>query len=222
MKTLNQENELLITLKDVELQGFLRIPNDAKGVVIFAHGSGSSRFSHRNRAVADYLFKRNIGTLLFDLLTDEEEKIDQMNAGYRFNIPFLAQRLIEVTEWAIKKFEVEKISIPIGFFGASTGAAAAIEAAVWRPDTIKAVVSRGGRPDLAALALSKIKTPILLIVGGDDTEVIKLNQSAYKCIQAPKELYIVEGATHLFEEPGALEKVAQVAARWFATYFALM
>ncbi len=208
-----------IDLKDVQLEGFLRIPNDAKGMVIFAHGSGSSRFSHRNRAVADYLFQRKIGTLLFDLLTDEEEERDQLSAVYRFHIPFLAERLGEVTDWLVKKFEAEKICIPIGFLGASTGAAAAIEAAVRRPEVVKAIVSRGGRPDLATLSLTKVKSPTLLIVGGNDTDVLRLNRDAYRYICAPKNLYVVKGATHLFEEPGALEEVARLLAQWFEKYF---
>ncbi|MBI4309939.1 MAG: alpha/beta hydrolase [Candidatus Omnitrophica bacterium] len=214
------ENEsVTIDLNGIRLYGFLKVPKDALGLVIFVHGSGSSRFSRRNRAVADYLFKKNMGTLLFDLLTEKEEEYDQLSAGYRFNIPFLAGRLMEVTDWMIKKFEAEKKNIFIGYFGASTGAAAAIEAAVEYPGIVKAIVSRGGRPDLAALALSEVKAPTLLIVGGNDTEVLSLNQSAWRSIHAPKELYIVKGATHLFEEPGALEEVARVAAQWFEKYF---
>lgn len=222
MKTTNQNNvmdELNITLKDVQLEGFLRIPKDAKGVVIFAHGSGSSRFSHRNQAVADYLFQRNMGTLLFDLLTDDEEERDQLSAVYRFNISFLAERLGEVADWLVKKFKAEKINVPIGFFGASTGAAAAIEAAVRRPDVIKVIVSRGGRPDLATLALPKLKVPILLIVGEKDSDVLRLNQEAFHFIHTPKKICVVKGATHLFEEPGALEEAAHAAACWFERYF---
>ncbi len=211
--------EIKITLENIDLGGFLDIPDQVKGIVIFAHGSGSGRLSHRNRAVAEYLFQRNMGTLLFDLLTEEEEQKDQLSGVYRFNIPFLAERLGEVTDWMVKRFDSEKINVPVGFFGASTGAAAAIEAAARRPKIIKAVVSRGGRPDLATMALSKIKAPTLLIVGGDDTDVLRLNRDAYRYIQAPKDLHIVQGATHLFEEPGALEEVAQAAAQWFEKYF---
>ena len=222
MKTAHDDKPLNITLKDMQLQGFLRIPKEAKGVVIFAHGSGSSRFSHRNRFVAEYFYQLKIGTLLFDLLTEEEEEKDRLSGVCRFNISFLAERLGEVTDWLINKFQAEKINLPIGFFGASTGAAAAIEAAVRRPNVVKAIVSRGGRPDLATLVLPRIKVPTLLIVGGSDTDVLRLNRNAYQYIQAPKNLYIVKGATHLFEEPGTLQEVACVAAQWFEKYFAII
>ncbi len=207
-----------IPLADTKIEGFLRIPSAAYGVVIFAHGSGSSRFSYRNRFVADDLFQANMGTLLFDLLTEDEEEQDRLTGAVRFNIAFLARRLGEVTDWLMDKLNSEKIHIPIGYFGASTGAAAAIEAAVRREDAVKAIVSRGGRPDLAALALPRLNTPTLLIVGGCDKDVLRLNRQASRLIPAPVKIHIVPGATHLFEEPGALEEVARTAAGWFKQY----
>lgn len=208
-----------IELQDARLQGFLEIPEKAKGVVIFAHGSGSGRSSPRNRFVADYLQQRKMGTFLFDLLTEEEEQQDMPTGSHRFNIPFLAGRLAETTDWLIGRLKAQKVGLPLGFFGASTGAAAAIMAADMRPDTVKAIVSRGGRPDLAGLALSRMTAPTLLIVGGNDTEVLELNREALRHIHAPKDLHIVKGATHLFEEPGTLEEAARAAAGWFEKYF---
>lgn len=207
-----------IALEDARLQGFLRIPQGARGVVIFAHGSGSSRLSPRNRFVADHLYQRKIGTLLFDLLTAQEEERDMVTAEHRFDIPFLAGRLVGAIDWLTERFKVQKPGLPIGLFGASTGAAAALVAAVERPDIVKAVVSRGGRPDLAGPALPWVAAPALLIVGGDDTEVLELNRGAYRSIHAPKDLCIVKGATHLFEEPGTLEKAADAAGAWFEQY----
>jgi putative phosphoribosyl transferase len=215
-----REETLVIALKDVRLQGDLRVPAVARGVVIFAHGSGSSRLSPRNRLIADYLFRKRIGSLLFDLLTEEEEGRDAMTGMFRFNIPFLTQRLAAVTDWLVARLKAQKRELPLGYFGASTGAAAALMAAAGKPDLIRAIVSRGGRPDMAAAALAKVRAPTLLIVGGSDTAVIKLNQDAYRDIRAPKDIHIVPNATHLFEEPGALEEVAAAAAQWFARHFA--
>ena len=199
MRTAEHEvtrNEIInIFLKDAELQGFLTIPKNATGIVVFAHGSGSSRLSPRNQFVADYLNREKIGTLLFDLLTLEEEEQDITISAYRFNIPFLAERLVEVVDWLTDQLKGSKHDLPIGVFGASTGAAAAIVAGTRRPEMIKAIVSRGGRPDLATLMLTRIKVPTLLIVGGSDTDVLRLNREAYQYIHADKEIHIVKGAS---------------------------
>ncbi|MCL4321250.1 MAG: alpha/beta hydrolase [Deltaproteobacteria bacterium] len=205
--------EVLIKLKGKDIAGSMEIPANAKGLVIFAHGSGSSRFSPRNRYVAGILNKNNLGTLLFDLLTAEEEKIDEYTAEYRFNVQLLAERLINVTDWLLKEPSLK--GLKLGYFGASTGAAAALIAAAKKSDIIYAVVSRGGRPDLAMESLSEVKAPTLLIVGGEDFEVIELNKAALENITAKKKLEIIPGATHLFEEPGALEEVARITAKWF-------
>jgi dienelactone hydrolase len=205
--------EILIRINGKSIYGNLEIPPKVKGLIIFAHGSGSSRFSTRNKYVAGILNKNNLGTLLFDLLTAEEEKIDNYTAEYRFNIELLAKRLIDVTDWLIKEPSLK--GLKLGYFGASTGAAAALAAAAKRPDIIYAVVSRGGRPDLAMESLPGVKAPTLLIVGGEDFEVIELNRTAYENIPAKKKLEIIQGATHLFEEPGALEEVALITAKWF-------
>lgn len=214
-----QQNHLEIKLKNLTLQGILNTPPRAKGIVIFVHGSGSSRLSPRNQFVANYLNRKSIGTLLFDLLTEEEEDEDSSTGMHRFNISFLAGRLGEVTRWLIKRLEDEKIHLPLGYFGASTGGGAAIVAAAHHPEWIRAVVSRGGRPDLAAKLLSHIEAPTLLIVGENDADVLRLNQEALRSIRASKDLQIVKGATHLFEEPGALEQVAHLASQWFGKYF---
>ena len=208
--------EILIRINSKSIYGNLEIPPKAKGLVIFAHGSGSSRFSTRNKYVAGILNKNNLGTLLFDLLTAEEEKIDNYTAEYRFNTELLAKRLIDVTDWLIKEPSLK--SLKLGYFGASTGAAAALAAAAKRPNIIYAVVSRGGRPDLAIESLPGIKAPTLLIVGEEDFEVIELNRTAYENIPAKKKLEIIPGATHLFEEPGALEEVSRLSAEWFTRY----
>ena len=205
--------EIVIKIKGKDIAGSMEIPAKAKGLVIFAHGSGSSRFSPRNRYVAGILNKNNLGTLLFDLLTAEEEKIDEYTAEYRFNIQLLAERLEGVTDWLLKEPSLK--GLKLGYFGASTGAAAALIAAAKRSNIIYAVVSRGGRPDLAMESLSGVKAPTLLIVGGEDFEVIELNKTAYENISAKKRLEIIQGATHLFEEPGALEEVALITAKWF-------
>ncbi len=210
-------NEIQIPINSITLEGNLTIPEGAKGIVIFAHGSGSSRFSSRNRYVAQELQKEGLGTLLFDLLTAEEERIDMVTAHLRFDIDLLANRLVEVTNWLLSNPDTKKLNI--GYFGASTGAAAALIAAKEHADAVKAVVSRGGRPDLAEKALPDVKAPTLLIVGGNDFQVIQMNQWALDRLKAEKkELKIVPGATHLFEEPGTLEEVANLAGGWFKRY----
>jgi len=201
-----------IPVGSISLEGILVIPDCAVGLVIFAHGAGSSRLSPRNTFVATVLNKAGFATLLFDLLTEEEDLIYEN----RFDIPLLADRLKAVTDWIKKQPNTKKM--PLGYFGASTGAAAALIAAAEIGPSIKAVVSRGGRPDLAGNALPKVKSSTLLIVGGDDTVVIGLNQNAYDQMVCKKELAIVPGATHLFEEPGTLEKAAELAAKWFKKY----
>lgn len=214
------QSTVKIALEDIQLEGFLKIPPKPKGVVIFAHGSGSSRFSPRNQFVADYLYQRNYGTFLFDLLTLQEEREDAVSGIYRFNISFLAERLVHVTHWLLNKLAEENLSIPVGLFGASTGAAAALVASLgFTAGEIAAIVSRGGRPDLANDALHKVKTPTLLIVGSADLVVFALNREAFTDIRAPKEFHVVKGATHLFEEPGALEEVARKSAEWFERNF---
>lgn len=205
-----------IVAGDEVLHGDLRLPPHADGLVIFAHGSGSSRFSTRNRHVAEYLGTRGLASLLLDLLTPDEERIDERTREYRFDIERLAPRVGAAAEWARQTPDLR--ALPIGCFGASTGAAAALMAAADHPATIAAVVSRGGRPDLAGKALPRVFAPTLLIVGGDDGEVIALNQEAMRRMHAPVELAIVPGATHLFEEPGTLEEVERLASEWFGRY----
>jgi dienelactone hydrolase len=195
------------------LEADLRLPPRAGGLVIFAHGSGSSRFSRRNRAVAGVLEDAGLGTLLLDLLTRQEEALDEETREYRFDIDLLARRVVAAADWAREQGELGEL--PVGFFGASTGAAAALIAAAERPKITRAVVSRGGRPDLAGDALGRVQAPTLLIVGGDDEPVIELNQQTMRRMRAPSRIEIVPGATHLFEEPGALEKVALLARDWF-------
>lgn len=208
-----EENLVSVSVDSVSLEGNLDIPPGARGLILFAHGSGSSRHSSRNKYVAEVLKKGGLATLLFDLLTREEEIIDIQTAELRFNIELLASRLVGGTDWVLKN--PSTANLRIGYFGASTGAAAALIAATMRPDAVYAIVSRGGRPDLASEALSRVKAPTLLIVGGYDDVVIKLNEEALGKISAEKELKIVPGATHLFEEPGALEEVARLARDWF-------
>lgn len=198
------------------LDGFLTLPTEAAGLVVFAHGSGSSRFSPRNRFVADSLNAVGLGTLLFDLLTSEEQIEDERTAALRFDIPLLATRLVRVVDWLAE--EAWASSLPLGLFGASTGAAAALICAAERPQTVHAVVSRGGRPDLAADALSRVQAPTLLIVGGHDNVVIDLNEAAAAQLQVTHRVEIVAGATHLFEEAGTLEEVARLAGTWFGQY----
>lgn len=193
----------------------LHLPENARGLVIFAHGSGSSRFSSRNRQVADSLNNARFATLLLDLLTPAEEHVDIRTAEYRFNIPLLGRRVVAASDWASRHSAIDRL--PIGYFGASTGAAAALIAAAERPN-VTAVVSRGGRPDLAADALPAVRTPTLLIVGGEDRVVIEMNEAAMRRMRAPVELAIVPGATHLFEEPGTLEEVQRLALDWFSRH----
>lgn len=198
------------------IEGDLTIPPNAKAVVTFAHGSGSSRFSPRNKYIAQIFNGAGLATLLIDLLTPEEEEIDMSTAEYRFNIGLLAERLLEATEWL--RLDPSTKDMVFGYFGASTGAAAALIAAAKLQNDIKAVVSRGGRPDLAVDYLGQVKAPTLLLVGGDDTDVIVLNQQALDMMTAEKKLIIVPGATHLFEEPGKLDEVAQFSVDWFKRY----
>jgi putative phosphoribosyl transferase len=197
------------------LPGDLCIPMAPQGIVVFAHGSGSSRFSTRNRFVARTLERRGIATLLIDLLTPREEVIDERTAQYRFDIPMLAGRLAMIVDW-LRTYK--DTALPIGLFGASTGGGAALIAAAERPDAIAAVVSRGGRPDLAGPALHRVFAPTLLIVGGFDAAVIQMNRDAMRQMRHDVILKLVPGATHLFEEPGALEQVAALAGEWFAQY----
>ena len=198
------------------INGNLEVPEGANGIVLFAHGSGSSRFSPRNTYVARLINKEGIATLLVDLLTEEEDAVDEYTGQFRFNVDMLAERLTDSTQW-LKRRKIGK-ELSIGYFGASTGAAAALIAAAKFPDDVRAVVSRGGRPDLAGKKLSKVKAPTLLIVGGDDTEVLDLNRQALKLIKAEKKLEVVPGATHLFWEPGKLREVAELTIDWFKKY----
>lgn len=203
---------VMVEIDGLKLPGALGIPPGAIGVVIFAHGSGSSRLSPRNTYVAEVLRDGGIGTLLFDLLTPEEDQ----DYSRRFDIDVLSQRLIEATRWL--RTQPAAISLPIGYFGASTGSAAALTAAAMQGEFIKAVVSRGGRPDMAEEVLPTIIAPTLLIVGADDDVVLELNRRAYAILRTTKRLEIIPGATHLFEEPGALERVARLATDWFTRY----
>jgi pimeloyl-ACP methyl ester carboxylesterase len=196
---------------DAELQGDVVLPQDARGIVLFAHGSGSSRFSARNRYVANYLVAGGLGTLLFDLLTAEEEVRDLRDASLRFDIDLLTRRLAGVTRWLCR--QAWATHLRRGYFGASTGAAAALAASV--ECEVHAIVSTGGRPDLAGAALPRVAAPTLLIVGSQDPVVIELNEQALQLLQCEARLEIVPGATHLFEEPGTLEQVAALALRWF-------
>jgi pimeloyl-ACP methyl ester carboxylesterase len=208
---------MLISAGDVTLEGNLEVPPGAPGVVLFAHGSGSSRHSPRNRFVAARLREAGRGTLLVDLLTEREEREDAFTGHLRFDIELLAGRLVGAIDWL--EHNPETAHLPVGLFGASTGGGAALLAAVDRSQRVAAVVSRGGRPDLTGPALGRVSTPTLLIVGSHDEPVIDLNKRALRLLQAPiKQLVIVPGATHLFEEAGALEEVARLAADWFARF----
>jgi len=215
-----EEHSIQIPAGNVILAGDLYYPMKTRALVVFAHGSGSSRQSPRNRYVAEVLREMSLGTLLFDLLTPEEEMEDEQTGALRFNIKLLAHRLIQVSDWLIHNDETSNYKV--GYFGASTGAAAALIAAAELPNYVWAVVSRGGRPDLAINVLPKVKAPTLLIVGGDDTEVILLNQKAYDALKSQKKLEIVPGASHLFEEPGTLEQVAKLATNWFIQHLAAL
>ncbi len=212
MKKNQSKEDVQIPINSIELEGSLAIPAGATGIVIFSHGSGSSRFSLRNNFVARMLRDHGIGTLLFDLLTEEEDMIYEN----RFDINLLTERLIAATNWLMKQPQAK--GLKIGYFGSSTGTASALRAAAVFGKKISAVVSRGGRPDLAMDVLSDVKAPTLLIVGGNDEQVIELNQQAYEKLKTKKELKIIPGATHLFEEPGALEEVARLAGEWFGRY----
>ncbi|NWF62157.1 MAG: dienelactone hydrolase family protein [Fischerella sp.] len=211
-----QENLVWIPTGSVKLEGNLVIPESAQGIVLFAHGSGSSRHSPRNRYVADVLQSSGLATLLIDLLTSEEEAIDMRTRHLRFDLGLLASRLVDATDWLAKNPDTRHLKV--GYFGASTGAGAALLAATERPESVAAVVSRGGRPDLAGSALGRVKAPTLLIVGGYDIPVIRMNQDALALLRVEKALEIVPGATHLFEEPGTLEEVARLATQWFKRY----
>ena len=208
-----------ITVNGVALDGDLARPPRGSGIVLFAHGSGSSRHGPRNRRVADRLQRAGFGTLLLDLLTADEEQRDLRSRELRFDIGLLARRLVGAIDWLAARFGGE---LPVGLFGASTGAAAALVAAAERPDPVAAVVSRGGRPDLAGPALERVTAPTLLIVGGADTQVLTLNQQAAGRLAASHRLEVVPGASHLFEEPGALDEVARLAGAWFVTYLRRM
>jgi putative phosphoribosyl transferase len=212
------EREVRLEAGRITLDGTLAVPSGARGVVLFAHGSGSSRHSPRNRFVAEQLREGGLATLLMDLLSAEEEAVDARTRQLRFDIGLLAERLVRAIEWLTR--EPAMRGLPVGLFGASTGAGAALVAAAARPDVVEAVVSRGGRPDLAGDALPRVQAPSLFIVGGRDEQVIELNRQAMARMLAPVRLEIVPGATHLFEEPGALEQVARLAGEWFVRYLA--
>jgi dienelactone hydrolase len=218
MGSTGEERLVRIEAGSVLLEGNLSLPEGARGIVLFAHGSGSSRLSPRNRHVAKLLNQARLATLLVDLLSPEEEAVDLRTAQLRFNIGLLAERLVGITDWLVKEPDTQPLRI--GYFGASTGAAAALVAAAERPKMVRAVVSRGGRPDLAGPALAHVEAPTLLIVGGNDLLVIELNRAALVQLRSEKRLVIVPGATHLFEEPGALDEVARLAREWFERYLA--
>jgi pimeloyl-ACP methyl ester carboxylesterase len=212
-----REHEMQIPSGEAVLEGELNVPVGAQGVVLFAHGSGSSRHSPRNQYVAQVIRENNVGTLLFDLLTREEEAVDLRTRHLRFDINLLARRLVDATNWINR--EADLWHLRVGYFGSSTGGGAALVAAAELNDAVGAVVSRGGRPDLAGTeALQRVKSPTLLIVGGFDEPVIKMNEEAYAWLRCEKELKIVPNASHLFEEPGKLEEVARLAATWFRRY----
>lgn len=219
MKVATREEGLVrVDVGKVTLEGDLLLPRNSRGVVLFAHGSGSSRFSSRNRYVAEELRSGGLGTLLIDLLTSDEEQIDMRTGHLRFDIELLAQRLVGATNWLAQNGETRRMKI--GLFGASTGGGAALVAAAQLPERIAAVVSRGGRPDLAGEALPLVKAPTLLIVGGNDVPVIAMNREAYEKMNCERKLEIVPGASHLFEEAGRLEQVARLARDWFQTHLA--
>ncbi len=207
--------EVDIPFEGIRLNGELIVPAQACGVALFAHGSGSSRFSPRNQFVAERLQRHRVGTLLFDLLTEQEEEEDRYTAHLRFNIDLLAQRLLGATRW----YHGKEPAMVLGYFGSSTGGGAALVAEARSEVPIHAIVSRGGRPDLAGSVLPMVKAPTLLIVGENDPTVVGLNRQASAQMRCPNELRVVPGATHLFEEPGALEQVADVAAEWFELHF---
>jgi len=213
-----EQMALKVPIGAIELSADVALPPRARGLVVFAHGSGSSRRSPRNRHVADVLNEGAVGTVLIDLLTEQEEVVDVQTAELRFDIPLLGQRLVAITDWILRQTHLNKLGL--GYFGASTGAAAALVAAAERPVAVRAVVSRGGRPDLAGAALRRVAAPTLFLVGGEDRVVLGLNESAIE--QLPPgivhKLEIIDGATHLFEEPGTLDQVAVLARNWFQKY----
>lgn len=210
------EQHLRVPINGVALDADLSVPEDVYGVVVFAHGSGSSRRSPRNRFVAGMLQRHGVATVLMDLLTPDEERVDAATRSLRFNIELLAIRLGIATDWLRRQLSIAHLEV--GYFGASTGAAAALRAAAERPGIVRAVVSRGGRPDLAGDALDIVQAATLLIVGGEDASVIPLNEQALARLPGPRELVVVPGATHLFEEPGTLDEVARLAAEWFGRF----
>jgi dienelactone hydrolase len=212
------EKVVRVAAGPVTLEGNLSLPDGGRGVVLFAHGSGSSRLSPRNRHVARLLNEAKLATLLVDLLTPDEETIDVQTAHLRFDIGLLAERLVGATDWLTEQPDTRHLRI--GYFGASTGAAAALVAAAVRPEVVGAIVSRGGRPDLAGRALARVRAPTLLIVGENDEVVLELNRQALVMLRGEKRLTIVPRATHLFEEPGALDEVARLARAWFERYLA--
>jgi putative phosphoribosyl transferase len=213
-----EHTPVTVAVDSIRLNGDLSVPTAAKGAVFFAHGSGSSRHSPRNRYVADVLNEGGLATLLIDLLTADEQEVDLQTAHLRFDIPFLARRLATITIWLSRHLEVRDLKL--GHFGASTGAAAALVAAAELPHLVSAVVSRGGRPDLAGATLARVEAPTLLIVGGADPVVLDLNRKALALLRCEKQLQIIPGASHLFEEPGALQKVSVLARDWFLSQLA--
>ena len=219
MSSTAAEQSVRLAIDSATLEGNLAIPDGATGIVLFAHGSGSSRHSSRNRYVAEALREGGLATLLIDLLTSAEDREDARTARLRFDISLLARRVAAATAWLIENPVTTRL--PIGYFGASTGAAAALVAAAERPDDVGAVVSRGGRPDLAIPVLARVKAPTLLIVGSLDLPVIDMNREALEHLQVEKRINIVPGATHLFEQRGALEQVARLARQWFQTHLGL-
>lgn len=206
------EDHVSIPVDDVTLEGILEIPDGATGIVVFAHGSGSSRKSPRNNFVAEVIRNHGLGTLLFDLLTEEEDRLREN----RFDIQLLTDRLVAVTEWVWERESTRDLNV--GYFGSSTGAASALRGAARKPDEITAVVSRGGRVDMASEVLNQVRAATLFIVGGSDTQVLQLNREAFGKLDCDKELEVIEGAGHLFEGPGELEEVADIAADWFAEH----
>jgi len=216
MKALIEHIPVLAPAGKAKLEGEFSIPPVCEGIVLFAHGSGSSRHSPRNRYVAEFLNENSLGTLLVDLLTTEEEREDEYNARLRFDIDLLTDRVVAIADWLAE--QLQATGHTLGLFGASTGAAAALRAAARRPSLVRAVVSRGGRPDLAGADAGKVLAPTLLIVGGRDPEVLQMNRDAMALMKCETKLEVVPGATHLFEEPGTLAKVATLAANWFATH----
>ncbi|ODS24526.1 hydrolase [Candidatus Endobugula sertula] len=210
------DEEITIPINNIRLEGHLHIPEKAKGLVIFAHGSGSSRHSSRNRYVAEVLNKRQLGTVLIDLLSAQEEEVDLQTHHLRFDIPLLASRLVGIVNWVTDQDTTKHFNI--GYFGSSTGAGAALIAAAKKAEPITAIVSRGGRPDLAGKFLTQVKAPTLLLVGEYDPQVIELNQQALAHLNLQSQLNVIPRATHLFEEPGTLERVAHLAVEWFEQF----